>query len=943
MQLNNETKLKNVSYKYMKFKSSHIKSDNFLRSNNKPVKKSFKKHARQSMKIDSEDNDMTDTTTSSGINFGSDVLLHSISKRRDNVHKKIPTFKLMRTKAISRKGKEFKSFKVNHTFNKKINTTQKKSCSNLNKGQTNSSESFKNELLQNQLDIADEQSDTQVSSNTQLINVSRRGTAHAQQYFDNKRYTHSTLRTTANNKQFAYQLEFSDSDSVQRIKKLTPKEQQIRGIKKSYSGQVRLLIQDATSKIKEIPSSFKLSFKKGLASFIKTAKGLISAKGIGAALILVTLLAFVGMAFMAIFGSLSSMGGNAYTMSDVSATKIQQIYAEKELDYMEMILKEADEASGNAQISYDPVGHEPHELLALFNVLSIPELEKDRLTYRDIKNIEALIEQLIEVRYDFEKIETDEVVDIDGEKITVTNTSLISRTNSFYSLAFDSSSNMAVQDFINMVSAHAVEIADTNGLYASVMIAQAILESNGGNLSKLASPPHYNLFGIKGSYNGQSVTLATAEDDGTGNQFIIHDDFRDYPSYKESLEDYANVLKNQPRPGYYSGAWKSNTTNYQDATAFLQGRYATDTKYASKLNKIIQQYNLTSFDVQSTDLDHLLEEANEQEEAFVAEQNLEGNPFSLTTFEKDLWEQQMKMRGFVGTYPSPIKDFDWNNNIRESFGTVWDEKEEKRYTTDSLHLNTPLGSIVESQLIGTVEEIGENEKGAYLRITNKETIMIEYSGLTAISVSVGDQLKTGDAFAKTTEDGLFIKMTKNNELLNPQIMMWTENPKPIQYAANRNSNVMNVNLPTNNDLNTNMVSKAFDGLDVQSIFNEANKFIGYPYVWGGSSPSTSFDCSGFIVWVYNQSGVKKMERTTAQGIFSQYTAPISEEEARPGDLVFFENTYPSNSRYTHVGIYAGKDEKGYNIMLHAGNPIGYASIDINYWQSHSPQYARIVR
>ena len=60
-------------------------------------------------------------------------------------------------------------------------------------------------------------------------------------------------------------------------------------------------------------------------------------------------------------------------------------------------------------------------------------------------------------------------------------------------------------------------------------------------------------------------------------------------------------------------------------------------------------------------------------------------------------------------------------------------------------------------------------------------------------------------------------------------------------------------------------------------------------------------------------------------------------------LLQFENTYPSNSRYTHVGIYAGKDEKGYNIMLHAGNPIGYASIDINYWQSHSPQYARIVR
>lgn len=944
IKLRNETKIKNVTYRYFKFKSSHISTGNFDKVKSENSYSSLKKDIQQSMKMDSEDSDVTDTTISSGINIQSDVLFHSLLTRNKKVEATIPKFRLNKTKLLGTTGKKIKKPKQSRQFNKTENKIQNSKTNLLNTKTKEPSTNFKRQFFHSQMDVSDDETDTQLSSNAKFVNVTRRGLTHSKRYFDGAKYKHFPLNVSVQNKEFSYQLEFSEANAPNRIPKLTPKEQQIRGVKKSYSNLFRQMLENTKHSIKELPTVLKSSLKRMISGFITTAKGLISAKGIGGALFVVVLFAFLSMVFMGIFGSLSSMGGNAYTMSDVSATKIQQIYAEKELDYLEMILEEADEATGNTQISYDPVGHEPHELLALFNVLSIPELEKDRLSYRDVKKIEALIEQLIDVRYVFEKVETDQKVVIDGEEITVKNTSLISRTNSFYNLMYDTGANMAVQDFIDLVSPYAVEVASGNDLYASVMIAQAILEANGGNLSKLASPPYFNLFGIKGSYNGQSVTMATAEDDGTGNQFMIHDHFRDYPSYKESLEDYANVLRNQPRPGYYSGAWKSNTSNYREATAYLQGRYATDTQYANKLNKIIQQYHLTAFDSHdASNLKTLEDQSNSQVEEIVTEQKFQGNPFSMNNFEKDMWEQQMKMRGFVGTYPSPIKDFDWNNNIRESFGIVWDEEKEKRYSTDSLHLNTPIGSIVESQLIGTVTDIGKNSKGAYVVIENKDTIAIEYSGLTAISVSKGDQLKTGDAFAKTTEDGLFIKMSKNNELLNPQIMMWTDNPQPIQYATNRNSNVMNINLPSNIELNTNMVSKAFDEPDIQAIFREANKYIGYPYVWGGSSPSTSFDCSGFIVWVYNQSGVKKMERTTAQGIFSQYTAPISEEEARPGDLVFFENTYPSNSRYTHVGIYAGKDEKGYNIMLHAGNPIGYASIDINYWQSHSPQYARIVR
>ena len=98
-----------------------------------------------------------------------------------------------------------------------------------------------------------------------------------------------------------------------------------------------------------------------------------------------------------------------------------------------------------------------------------------------------------------------------------------------------------------------------------------------------------------------------------------------------------------------------------------------------------------------------------------------------------------------------------------------------------------------------------------------------------------------------------------------------------------------------------------------AMIEEAEKYLGYPYVWGGSSPSTSFDCSGFVCWVINQSGVGSVGRTTAQGIFN-YTTPIAPGEAKPGDIIFFTGTYDSGSAVSHVGIYAGN-----GMMIHCGN------------------------
>ncbi len=118
-----------------------------------------------------------------------------------------------------------------------------------------------------------------------------------------------------------------------------------------------------------------------------------------------------------------------------------------------------------------------------------------------------------------------------------------------------------------------------------------------------------------------------------------------------------------------------------------------------------------------------------------------------------------------------------------------------------------------------------------------------------------------------------------------------------------------------------------------ALITEAEKYIGYPYVWGGSNPNTSFDCSGFVSWVLTQSGVCNTGRLGAQGLYNIST-PASSTNARPGDLIFFVGTYDTPG-VSHVGIYVGGGK-----MLHCGDPIQYADINTSYWQSHFYAFGR---
>lgn len=127
--------------------------------------------------------------------------------------------------------------------------------------------------------------------------------------------------------------------------------------------------------------------------------------------------------------------------------------------------------------------------------------------------------------------------------------------------------------------------------------------------------------------------------------------------------------------------------------------------------------------------------------------------------------------------------------------------------------------------------------------------------------------------------------------------------------------------------------EALDDEVFAAIIKEAEKYLGYPYVWGGSSPSTSFDCSGFVSWVINHSGWD-VGRLGAQGLCNICT-PVPSANVKPGDLVFFTGTYDTPG-VSHVGIYVGN-----NMMIHCGDPISYTNLNSSYWQSHFYRYGRL--
>lgn len=166
-----------------------------------------------------------------------------------------------------------------------------------------------------------------------------------------------------------------------------------------------------------------------------------------------------------------------------------------------------------------------------------------------------------------------------------------------YPASINFTENEGAKNFISTISEDARKLGQEYDVFASVMIAQALLESGSGT-SSLSLPPNYNLFGVKGTYQGQAVSMATQEDRGNGELYSINSAFRKYPNYAASLGDYVQLLRGgiSGNDGYYKDTWRSTAKNYLRSTQALTGKYATDTSYNRKLNSIIAVYNLTQYD-----------------------------------------------------------------------------------------------------------------------------------------------------------------------------------------------------------------------------------------------------------------------------------------------------------------------------------------------------------
>lgn len=273
--------------------------------------------------------------------------------------------------------------------------------------------------------------------------------------------------------------------------------------------------------------------------------------------------------------------------------------------------------------------------------------------------------------------------------------------------------------------------------------------------------------------------------------------------------------------------------------------------------------------------------------------------------------------------------------------------DEYQYHLDEIgHDPFSLASYLTAKLYDYTREEAQTELQALFErqytLTLREEVEIRYRTETSTSTDP----ETGETTTETEEVPyeyyiLHVTLTNKNlstlagEFLTPEekerfdIYMETKGNKPDVFGEN-------IYVPGGGQHpDYEIPPDALSDERFAAMIGEAEKYLGYPYVWGGSSPSTSFDCSGFVCWVINKSGAGSIGRTTAQGIFN-YTTPIAPSEAKPGDIIYFTGTYDSGSAVSHVGIYVGN-----GMMIHCGNPIQYASVNTPYWQQHFYSYGRL--
>lgn len=289
--------------------------------------------------------------------------------------------------------------------------------------------------------------------------------------------------------------------------------------------------------------------------------------------------------------------------------------------------------------------------------------------------------------------------------------------------------------------------------------------------------------------------------------------------------------------------------------------------------------------------------------------------------QREMFSLYMETKGNRQYLKSPF-GFNWLPYVSCYYGYRIHPISGQRDYHKAVDIAVPTGTEILAGQDGTITTAAyDSGYGWYVVIYDGEGLVSKYAHCSALLVSAGQQVKAGDVIAKVGSTGnstgphLHLEVLKDGQYLNP-----------IYFAETLDDG----SGPSYGNPGAPMGDGSY-----AALIAEAEKYLGYPYVWGGSTPETSFDCSGFVCWVLNHSGVASVGRTTAQGLYNRCT-PVSPGDAQPGDLIFFTRTYSTTSAVTHVGIYVGGGQ-----MLHCGKPIQYTSINTTYWRDHFYAFGRI--
>ncbi|MFC4770407.1 C40 family peptidase [Enterococcus hermanniensis] len=491
-------------------------------------------------------------------------------------------------------------------------------------------------------------------------------------------------------------------------------------------------------------------------------------------------------------------------------------------------------------------------------------------------------------------------------------------------------SNADKKAFIEKISKEIQPLADKHDLYASVIIAQAIIESNWGQ-NEFAQAPYNNLFGLEGQYQGQSAVLDKADSESGLTQ---KKELKKYGSFKEAVQDYIEILKTTSQDGkenYFSGTWRSNAQDYQSAAQALEGRFNKDQSYVQKLVATIQENNLTTYD------------ATEPVNAPVAQ----AAETKTTATQEYTVKSGDTVNSITDQFGIGVKEFtDWNsitdNNIYAGQTVVVGEGKTNQVTTDQMvtapatavttnTVDTNADTLISTTLPATTDVVEDSvtqldsnpsvDTSVVTPVVSTPTEQVDApeqeatTDQTANQNQVVDQTTTdqtanqNQAADQTTTD----QTANENQVADQTTTDQTANQNQAadQTTTDQTANQNQVADQTTTDQTANqnqVVDQTQQNSQGQQIVAEAEKYIGTQYVWGGKDPS-GFDCSGLTQYVYKQvTGENIGSWTVAQ---ESAGTQIAVSDAQAGDLLFWGD---QGDTY-HVAISAGGDQ-----YIHAPQP-----------------------